>query len=83
MHDKNLIHRDIKPENMIVQHRANDSDLPEIKVIDFGTSRVLLKNDNTLSQKVGTIGYMAPEVLEKNSYMRWHQEKEKNVREYM
>ena len=61
----------------------NDYDLPEIKLIDFGTSRVLLKNDKTLNQKVGTFSYMAPEILEKDSYIRKNKKTGKYVKEKM
>ena len=83
MHDNNIIHRDIKPENIIVKHSKHENDLPEIKVIDFGTSRVLLKGDDSLDQKVGTFGYMAPEILDKNSYLREIEDSNKYVKEYM
>lgn len=47
---------------------VGDLELPEIKLIDFGTSRFLMKNDKTLNEKIGTLGYMAPEVLDKDTH---------------
>jgi len=43
MHDNHLIHRDIKPENIMLEE--GDKDLPEIKLIDFGTSRIFHADD--------------------------------------
>ena len=40
MHDKNVIHRDLKPENLLLSHKPNSIYDIEIKVIDFGLSKV-------------------------------------------
>ena len=37
MHDKNIAHRDLKAENIIFVNK----DLLEIKLIDFGLSKIL------------------------------------------
>lgn len=63
LHKKKIVHRDLKPENIVFIH-TEGNDL-FIKLIDFGTS-VSLKNGN-LSQELGTIYYIAPEVF-KNNY---------------
>jgi len=72
LHKKHIVHRDLKPEN-IVFIKTNDKKKTKIdkneeifiKLIDFGTS-VHLKNGN-LTQELGTIYYIAPEVF-KNNY---------------
>jgi len=46
---------------------ANDKFDAEIKVIDFGLSKICLKQDETLTDRVGTLYTMAPEVI-KASY---------------
>jgi calcium-dependent protein kinase len=37
-HSKNIVHRDLKPENFLYETKADDSD---IKIIDFGLSKIL------------------------------------------
>ena len=56
------MHRDLKPENFLYADKSEDSDL---KIIDFGLSKIL-SNDNKMNSIVGTIYYMAPEVLQMN-----------------
>jgi serine/threonine protein kinase len=63
MHDHDIVHRDLKFENIMFEsHRAD----AEIKVIDFGLSKKFLHNDTEryMSEGVGTIYTMAPQVLE-------------------
>jgi len=62
MHSRNILHRDLKYENVLF---VNDSPKSEIKLIDFGLSKIY--GDNTeLTEGVGTIYTMAPEVLKGN-----------------
>ena len=62
-HSKHIVHRDLKPENLIFQSDSEDSLL---KIIDFGTS-VLYTSRKKLRRRLGTIYYLAPEIL-KSSY---------------
>jgi len=58
MHNYRFAHRDIKPENyLMVNHQANS-----IKLIDFGLGRSFKKGEK-MTSKVGTIAYVAPEVM--------------------
>ncbi|CAG9311545.1 unnamed protein product [Blepharisma stoltei] len=61
-HDHGVCHRDIKPENCLF---ANESPESDIKLIDFGLSKVFDENEmmHTLN---GTPYYIAPEVLSGN-----------------
>jgi serine/threonine protein kinase len=58
MHSKGYAHRDIKPENVLL------SQLFVLKIADFGFSCLLRGKDGTgvLKTKLGTEGYMAPEI---------------------
>jgi len=57
-HDvKNIVHRDLKPENFLLTDKTDNA---QVKVIDFGLSRYAA---NRMQSQVGTIYYVAPEVL--------------------
>jgi serine/threonine protein kinase len=60
-HAWGVTHRDIKPENIMY------GDDGEIKLIDFGLSKVLEEKQNkggrSLNTIAGTLAYMAPEVI--------------------
>ena len=65
-----LIHRDIKPENIVIYKQNNtDEDLYDIKLIDFGISKIfnpLDKIDKNGDKKIkGSFFYMAPECFQK------------------
>jgi calcium-dependent protein kinase len=62
LHSKRIVHRDLKPENIVFIETSSNDLL--IKLIDFGTS-VYLKSDH-LTQELGTIYYIAPEVFKGN-----------------
>ena len=61
IHNKNIIHRDIKPANIFLNN------LGQVKLGDFGVSKNLdtLKMASTL---IGTIDYLAPEIVEGKNY---------------
>ncbi|KAG7350803.1 calcium/calmodulin-dependent protein kinase-like protein [Nitzschia inconspicua] len=64
IHSKGVAHRDLKPENFLLE---DESDEAAVKIIDFGLSR--FHNDKGLMKsRVGTIYYVAPEVLSAPSY---------------
>lgn len=56
----NIIHRDIKLENLVYKENG------ALMIADFGLSAQL--TDNFQFKKYGTPGYIAPEVLNLNSY---------------
>jgi len=60
MHRFGIIHRDLKYENIMF---ANTNEKAELKIIDFGLSKKYLPEED-LSEGVGTIYTMAPQVLE-------------------
>ncbi len=63
LHGKGFIHGDVKLPNLLVfpgkQGKTNT-----IKLADFGTTRIVDTVDFTEAQPVGTLDYMAPEMLE-------------------
>ena len=62
LHSNNIVHRDLKPENIMLENKAIGD--YSIKLIDFGTANYC-SNDKYLTQKVGTLYYISPEVLMK------------------
>ena len=77
-HEKGIVHRDLKLENILFASESSDS---PIKIIDFGFSVLLGKNDvnndkekdlkkygfKRMKSKVGTLYYISPEII-KGSY---------------
>jgi calcium-dependent protein kinase len=49
-HINKIVHRDLKPENLLLVRKNDD----QIKVIDFGTSKVFDPNKK-MSDKFGTV----------------------------
>ncbi|CAD8117182.1 unnamed protein product [Paramecium sonneborni] len=63
-HKYSLIHRDLKPENFVYFFNQENKKII-IKLIDFGTSKM----ENTIyTQNVGTINYIAPELVRNIPY---------------
>ena len=62
LHKKKIVHRDLKPENIVLIEAKNKDVF--IKLIDFGTS-ITIKGKK-LTQELGTIYYIAPEVFMNN-----------------
>ncbi|KAL4506980.1 hypothetical protein ABPG72_001401 [Tetrahymena utriculariae] len=63
LHSSKICHRDLKPENILIAKQADDSFL--IKIADFGISKI---SENMMKSTVGTITYMAPEILKYQPY---------------
>ena len=61
----NIIHRDLKPENVLIANKNKNNNYPNIKICDFGISKIVEKQE-VQNKVVGSIYYVAPEVLNKN-----------------
>ncbi|KAM4687912.1 serine/threonine-protein kinase 17A isoform 1-T2 [Discoglossus pictus] len=59
LHRHNVVHLDLKPQNILL---TSDSPLGDIKIVDFGLSRIVNNNED-LREIMGTPEYVAPEIL--------------------
>lgn len=58
-HDNGIIHRDLKPDNLLCTKKY------VLKIADFGLAGIIPETpDKILKTAVGTMAYMAPELLE-------------------
>ncbi|KAH6757030.1 Protein kinase superfamily protein [Perilla frutescens var. hirtella] len=64
LHSQKIVHRDVKTENMLLDKTRT------VKIADFGVARVEASNPNDMTGETGTLGYMAPEVLNGSAYNR-------------
>ncbi|KAL0717552.1 hypothetical protein Bca4012_066874 [Brassica carinata] len=55
LHGRKIVHRDIKPSNLLVNSAKN------VKIADFGVSRILAQTMDPCKSSVGTVAYMSPE----------------------
>jgi len=65
LHSCNLIHRDLKSNNLLIKNIS--SPYCEIKICDFGLSRVVDKS-KLMTGNVGTVSWIPPEIFEKKQY---------------
>jgi len=59
IHSHGIVHRDLKPANIL----CKDNSSMNIRVADFGISKVLEGQEMYMRSKKGTLKYTAPEVL--------------------
>ncbi|KAG6382343.1 hypothetical protein SASPL_157990 [Salvia splendens] len=64
LHAQRIVHRDVKAENMLIGAQRT------LKIADFGVARVEANNPSDMTGETGTLGYMAPEVLDGKPYNR-------------
>ncbi|KAL8232862.1 hypothetical protein R6Q57_002640 [Mikania cordata] len=62
LHSKNIVHRDVKTEKLLLDT------FETLKIAGFGVARVEAQNSKDMTSETGTVGYMAPEVLEGKLY---------------
>ncbi|XP_075468154.1 G protein-coupled receptor kinase 5 isoform X3 [Ascaphus truei] len=61
LHHESIVYRDLKPENILLD------DYGHIRISDLGLA-VKIPEGDTIRGRVGTVGYMAPEVLNNQRY---------------
>ena len=62
LHKNNMMYRDLKPENILLDSKGH------IKLTDFGLSKILNSSKERSFSIVGTLQYMAPEMMAKKGY---------------
>lgn len=63
-HDQSVVHRDLKPENVLL-----DNDYV-VKLVDFGFARFFDDDKGLMTTRLGTPGYVAPEILKAKKYTK-------------
>jgi serine/threonine protein kinase len=58
------VHRDLKLENVMMSDSTNNA---RPKLVDFGLAKIIGPNEKA-NEPFGTLGYVAPEVLQKKPY---------------
>ncbi|XP_043925259.1 G protein-coupled receptor kinase 6 isoform X2 [Protopterus annectens] len=61
LHKENIVYRDLKPENILLDDHGH------IRISDLGLA-VYVHEGETIKGRVGTVGYMAPEVVKNERY---------------
>ncbi|KAF3785590.1 Mitogen-activated protein kinase kinase 7 [Nymphaea thermarum] len=62
LHGQRIVHRDIKPSNLLINRRG------EVKIADFGVSKIMARTLEGCATYVGTCAYMSPERFDPDSY---------------
>ncbi len=60
-HCRSVLHRDIKLDNILLDNEG------EIKICDFGVSRIIKKGQR-ITEQCGTPAYIAPEIISDSGY---------------
>ena len=60
-HNQGFVHRDLKPDNIMISDCT--SDIPKIKIVDFGGAKAVNMRNIPDTTVVGTLGYQAPETI--------------------
>ncbi|RSM15123.1 hypothetical protein CDV31_005057 [Fusarium ambrosium] len=65
MHQENFAHRDVKPQNVLIQQSPHSVPPASwwVKLADFGISKRLESGTSGSTRRIGTLLYMAPELL--------------------
>ncbi|XP_076103818.1 G protein-coupled receptor kinase 5-like isoform X2 [Mytilus galloprovincialis] len=61
LHSKGIVYRDLKPENILLDDNGH------VRISDLGLAEEVPEGE-TIKGRVGTVGYMAPEVVKNERY---------------
>jgi serine/threonine protein kinase len=61
-HGKKIVHRDIKLDNLLLDEHG------QVKICDFGVSKLLKDPNEIMTEQCGTPAYIAPEILKDKGY---------------
>ncbi|XP_075480558.1 mitogen-activated protein kinase kinase 9-like [Primulina tabacum] len=62
LHSHKIIHRDLKPSNILIDSKM------EVKISDFGVSKIMQRTLDPCNSYVGTCAYMSPERFDPDTY---------------
>jgi len=65
-----LVHRDLKLENILVKYENKEKTKFTLKLSDYEVTKKIKTFTEKCSSRVGTMKYMAPEILQGNKYGR-------------
>ena len=68
MKKNNIIHRDLKLENILIKFNDKEHKKYTIKLSDYGSSKRLKSLSMNCNSYLGTLVYMAPEILKRKEY---------------
>ena len=68
MKENNIIHRDLKLENILIKYYDKEKKNYIIKLSDYGCSKRLISLTKNCKTNIGTVVYMAPEILKGKEY---------------
>ena len=68
MAKKGLAHRDLKLENILVKYLNKEKTKYIFKITDYGESKLLISLTRKLKTMIGTLNFMAPEIIKGEEY---------------
>ncbi len=68
-HNAGVVHRDLKLENILLTYRGMDISTPSLYVADWGFGSPYVPGVPTLTERVGSLSYCAPELLAAKTYI--------------